>query len=54
MTDLPERPASRKSATIKSNVVEDLDITEPGGAVKAVFVNTSPTRGWMAQIITLR
>jgi len=41
-------------STIRNNVVEDMDITAPGGDVTALFVNTSPTQGWMAQIITLK
>jgi len=47
-------PQFRSLSTIKNNVVEDKDITEPGHDVTAVFVNTTPTEDWMAQIITLR
>jgi hypothetical protein len=48
------QPPYNTRSTIKSNVVEDTDVTTPGVVVQAVFKNTSPARGWMAQMITLK
>jgi len=47
------QPPFVSRSIIKSNVVEDMDITVPGD-VQAVFQNTGPTQGWMAQMITLK
>jgi len=49
-----QMPQFVSRSTIKSNVVEDADVTSPGTPIAAVFINTTPTRGWMAQIITLK
>jgi hypothetical protein len=45
-------PGFRQRSAIKNNVAEDMDIVTPGVA-QAVFVNTSPTEDWIAQMITL-
>jgi hypothetical protein len=45
-------PGFNLRSALKNNVAEDMDVVTPG-MVQAVFVNTSPTEDWIAQMITL-